>query len=139
MCCQVQPHGIFFGTRGLIIYQEAFMGAVHTVVCYIASPKASLGQFSGPAAPPPNGLLARVYGVKNIYTSLIRLYAAYNISNPQVYDLAIFTICGVLFLYGGEVFVYKTSRMKEMWFTFLLSCPGLVWMITQRAWYTSGV
>ncbi|KAI3320805.1 ergosterol biosynthesis protein-like protein Erg28 [Xylariaceae sp. AK1471] len=117
----------------------AFLAAIHTVVCYVGSPTASLKQFSGPTAPPPDGLLARVYGVKNFYTSLVRFYAAYNISNPQVYDLAILTFVGTLFLYSGEVFVYKTSRVREMWFTFVLAGSSLVWMVKQREWYLSEV
>jgi hypothetical protein len=117
--------------------QPAFMAAAHSVVCYIAKPSAALKQFSGRAAPPPHALLARVYGVKNFYTSLIRLYAAYNITNPQVYDLAALTFAGVLFMYAGEVFVYKTSRLRDVASSFLLSGSALVWMITQRGWYLS--
>ncbi|KAI0439087.1 ergosterol biosynthesis protein-like protein Erg28 [Xylaria telfairii] len=115
----------------------ALMAAVHTVVCYVQSPAVSLTQFSGSAAPPPSGLLARVYGVKNIYTSLIRFYAAYHISNPQVYDLAALTFAGVLFLYGAEVFVFKTARLQETLFSFFLSGSALVWMVSQRDWYLS--
>jgi hypothetical protein len=66
------------------------MAAIHSLVCYIGSPAASLGQFSGPAAPPRNGLLARVYGVKNIYTSLIRFYAT--VSNSRRHFLPILVI-----------------------------------------------
>ncbi|KAI0467482.1 ergosterol biosynthesis protein-like protein Erg28 [Xylaria cf. heliscus] len=115
----------------------ALMAAIHTVVCYVHSPAVSLTQFSGPAAPPPDGLLARVYGVKNIYTSLIRFYAAYHISNPQVYDLATLTFAGVLFLYAGEVFVFKTARVRETVFSFAMSGSALVWMVAQREWYLS--
>ncbi|KAI1261527.1 ergosterol biosynthesis protein-like protein Erg28 [Xylariaceae sp. FL1019] len=119
------------------LLMPATMAAIHTVVCYIAPPTASTKQFSGPAAPPPTGLLARTYGVKNFYTSAIRFYAAYHIANPQVYDLATLTFAGVLFLYTGEVFVYKTSRMREMWSSFLLAGTGFFWMMAQRDWYLS--
>ncbi|KAI1738156.1 ergosterol biosynthesis protein-like protein Erg28 [Xylaria scruposa] len=119
------------------LLMPALMAAIHTVACYVKSPTASLAQFSGPAAPPPSGLLARVYGVKNIYTSLIRFYAAYYISNPQIYDLATLTFVGVLFLYAGEVFVFRTSRLKETAFSFALSGSALVWMVSQREWYLS--
>ncbi|KAI1748107.1 ergosterol biosynthesis protein-like protein Erg28 [Xylaria castorea] len=119
------------------LLMPALMAAIHTVVCYVNSPAVALNQFSGPSAPLPNGLLARVYGVKNIYTSLIRFYAAYHISNPQIYDLATLTFVGVLFLYGGEVFVFRTARLKETVFSFFISGLGLMWMVSQREWYLS--
>ncbi|KAI0125874.1 ergosterol biosynthesis protein-like protein Erg28 [Xylariales sp. AK1849] len=99
------------------------------------SPSAALRQFSGPASPTPTGLLARVYGVKNIYTSLIRLYAAYHITNGQLYVLAILTFAGVLFLYVTELTIHKTVRVKEGVFSFINAGSGLVWMVLQREWY----
>ncbi|KAI1073663.1 ergosterol biosynthesis protein-like protein Erg28 [Whalleya microplaca] len=119
-----------------LIY-ESLAAAIHAVVCYRAAPTAALRQFSGPEAPPPHALLAHVYGVKNFYTSLIRLYAAYHITNPQVYDLAMWSFVGVLFLYITEVFVYKCARVQEASFPYVLAGSGLVWIITQRDWYLS--
>lgn len=113
------------------------MAAVHSLVCYLSDPVRSTAQFRGPAAPAPHGLLARVYGVKNIYTSLIRFYAAYHISNPQLYDLAIATFVGVQVLYASEVFVFKTARMRECASSFVLSGSAIVWMVVQREWYLS--
>ncbi|KAI1320148.1 ergosterol biosynthesis protein-like protein Erg28 [Xylariaceae sp. FL0255] len=117
----------------------ATVAVIHSVVCYLIPPSISMKAFSGPNAPPANGVLARVYGVKNIYTGAIRFYAAYHISNPQVYDLAMLTFAGVLFLYGAELFVYKTSRFREVSEPFLMSGSTLIWMLNQRSWYTSGV
>lgn len=108
---------------------------IHTIFCYKANAGTALKAFSGPEAPPPHPLLAHTYGVKNIYTGLIRLYAAYYIANPQVYDLAIWTFIGVLFLYATETFIYKTSRLREAIFPFITSGSALVWMMNQRDWY----
>lgn len=93
--------------------------------------------FSGAEAPPPHPLLAHVYGVKNFYTSLIRLYAAYNLANPLLYDLAIWTFVGVLFLYITEVFVYETARIREASFPYVIAGSSFVWMMLQRDWYLS--
>jgi len=74
---------------------------IHTIVTY-ASPLSSLKQFSGPAATLPSAnpssatLLAHVYGIKNTYTALIRIYAAYHIENEQLYNLALWSFVGVL-------------------------------------------
>ncbi|KAI2606569.1 ergosterol biosynthesis protein-like protein Erg28 [Hypoxylon sp. NC1633] len=116
---------------------NALAAAIHTVVCYVSSPTAALRQFSGPKAPPPHPLLAHTYGVKNFYTSCIRFYAAYYITNPQVYDLAFWTFVGVLFLYVTEVFVYKSARLREASFPFVIAGSSVVWMVLQRDWYLS--
>lgn len=94
-------------------------------------------QFSGPRRPPPNGLLARVYGTKNVYTGLIRAYAAYHISNPQVYELAMITFAGVLFLYISELVIYRTVNVREFMFPLVTAGGGLIWMWSQKAWYLS--
>ncbi len=106
-------------------------------MCYLAAPAAALKQFSGPERPAPTGLLARVYGVKNVYTALIRAYAAYHITNPQVYELAMWTFAGVLFLYGSELVVYRTTRLRECSFPFVLAGTALSWMVVQKDWYLS--
>lgn len=115
--------------------QNSVAAAIHTVVCYASPPAASLKQFSGPNRPPPTLLLAHVYGIKNFYTALIRGYAAYNINNRPVYDLALFTFVGVLVLYVGEFAIWKTSAWREVMFPFVLSGSSLVWMLAQRDWY----
>jgi hypothetical protein len=116
------------------------MGNPFRAVCYVKGPRTSMRAFSGPASPPKTpdtGLLARVYGVKNIYTGMIRVSAAYALTNAALYDLAAATFAGVLFLYGTELLVYKTVRMKEGSFAFVTAGTGLFWMLSQRDWYLS--
>ncbi|KAL2168407.1 hypothetical protein VTG60DRAFT_7320 [Thermothelomyces hinnuleus] len=115
---------------------ESIAAAIHTVVCYASAPAVSLKQFSGPKRPPPTLLLAHVYGIKNFYTALIRGYAAYYVSNSQVYDLAIFSFVGVLVLYVDEFAVWRTASLREVMFPFILSGSLVVWMLAQRDWYT---
>ncbi len=91
--------------------------------------------FSGPSAPPPNRLLAHTYGVKNVYTGVIRLYAAYNLHDRHLYDLAILTFVGVLVLYLEEFFVRRTVGVREFAIPFVTSVGGLVWMGLQRGAY----
>jgi hypothetical protein len=113
------------------------MAGIHTIFCYLSPPSASLRQFSGPRHPPPTPLLAHVYGVKNIYTSLIRAYAAYQINNQALYDLATFTYVGVLFLFITEMVVWRTVRLREAVFPFVNAGMGLAWTTLAREWYTS--
>jgi hypothetical protein len=91
--------------------------------------------FKGPRSPPPNALLAHVYGVKNLYTCLMRFYAVYNLNNQPLYDLAMWTYAGVLWLYITEVVIWKTVRPKEALIPWLSAGLGFTWMYVQRDWY----
>lgn len=118
--------------------QLSILAAVHVTGCYTLPTSASLKQFNGPnrPAPEPPALLARVFGFKNMYTGLIRLYAAYNIENAPLYDLATLTIVGVLALYASEMLVFRTARAQEMAGPLVQASVALVWMVWQREYYT---
>ncbi|KAI9372822.1 hypothetical protein BJX61DRAFT_542332 [Aspergillus egyptiacus] len=107
---------------------------IHSAVTY-TNPVAALKQFSGASAPAKTPLLAHLYGIKNVYTGLIRVYAAYNINNRPVYDLATATFVGVLFLYITECFWFKTVGLREATFPFVTAGVGLVWMVHERGAY----
>jgi len=93
--------------------------------------------FSGPRRPERSPLLAHTYAVKNVYTGLIRAYAAYHITNPDLYHLAIATFVGVLWLYSTECFCYKTVNLDKRGAVIPLvtSSLGIVWMVGARRWY----
>ncbi|KAF3801749.1 hypothetical protein GCG54_00014966, partial [Colletotrichum gloeosporioides] len=81
---------------------QALSGLAPSVVLYLKDPTSSMVSFSGYARPPPTKLQAHLYGIKNVYTGLTRLYAAYNINNPQLYDLAKWTFSDVLFFFISQ-------------------------------------
>ena len=91
--------------------------------------------FSGPNAPTQKQLLARTYGLKNIYTGLIRLFAVMNIHLGPMYYLAMCTFVGVLSFTLLELCVYRTMRPKEAVFGASTSTIALVWMILQKDFY----
>ncbi|KAF2247232.1 ergosterol biosynthesis protein-like protein Erg28 [Trematosphaeria pertusa] len=111
---------------------------LHSLFCYLGSHSAALRHFSGPQRPPPTQLLAHVYAVKNIYTASIRAYAAWDITNQAVYDLAILSYVGVLWLFASELLLYRTVRWREAGFPFLNAGVGLIWMVVMRGWYLGG-
>ncbi|KAA8651372.1 hypothetical protein EYZ11_008326 [Aspergillus tanneri] len=113
---------------------SSFTAITYSLVTYL-SPILCLKQFSGPRAPPKTTLLAHVYGVKNVYIALIRFYAAYNIHNRPLYDLGIASFAGILFLYLGECFVWRTIRFREAVMAFVPVGLAFVWMVGQRGWY----
>jgi carbon starvation protein CstA len=79
--------------------------------------------------------MAHVYAIHNTYTGLIRMYAAYDISNPALYSLALWTYVGVLLLYGTETLVWRTVRPREAVIPLVTAGVGITWMIKQRDWY----
>lgn len=109
---------------------------IHSVVCYI-SPPAAQTQFSGPrGAAQQSPLLAHVYGIKNIYTGLIRFYAAYHLhKSRELYILAMWTFVGVVFLFVSELVVFKTVRLREFMFPAVTCALGLPWMWIQWDYY----
>jgi hypothetical protein len=81
--------------------------------------------------------MAHIYGVKNLYTVAIRLYAAYELQNQNraTYFLTMFTFLGVLWLFGTEVFVYRTIALKHAIVPFVYCPVGLVWMWREMDFY----
>lgn len=109
--------------------------SIHAIICYTMS-SSSLAKFSGTAGPPQhNTLFAHVYGMTNIYVGLVRLYAAANINNSPVYDLAMYTFAGALILYMSECLVWSTVRTRKVIFPLPNFGVGLGWMLLQRGWY----
>jgi hypothetical protein len=76
-----------------------------------------------------------VYGTKNIYSGLIRLYAAYNLTSPHLYDLALWSLIGVFWLYGMECGVYRTVNFRDALWPLTFSTVGMTWMVLQREFY----
>ena len=108
---------------------------IQTAVCYCAVPTKSLTQFSEPGAPPPHGLQARLYGLKNLYAGLLTAYAAYHISNPDLYYLAAAVYAGALFFQLSEVFVYRTVGISEAVIPIATIGTLLGWMYLHQDFY----
>jgi len=139
VCFEQCPHFLIAGTSVSCSpranrRQMSVLALIHSVVCY-ATPLSSMRQFSGPRAPPPSPVLAHVYGMHNIYTGAIRLLAAYNIDNRELYLLACLSFAGNLFLNGSELFIWKTSRLYEARFPLVTATVGFCWMVTQSKQY----
>ncbi|KAH8173763.1 erg28 like protein [Sarocladium implicatum] len=126
-------------TGGYLQYFILYVTAsalIHTLVCYTSSPARALVPFQSKQAPEPHPLIAHIYGTKNIYSSLIRVYAAYHLTeSAALYDLASWTYAGVLFFYGLEIWVYGTVRPREGFFALLTAGCGLAWTTLQRPYY----
>ncbi|EIW84026.1 Erg28-like protein [Coniophora puteana RWD-64-598 SS2] len=82
------------------------------------------------------GLQARTFAVWTLTSAVVRGYAAYNINNKSIYDMALFTYLIAFGHFTSEIFVYRTAKvMSPVFSTLVVSTLSLVWMITQYDFY----
>lgn len=81
-------------------------------------------------------LSARCFGTWTLITSIVRLYAAYNLHLAPVYDIAIWTYVVALGHFASETFVFKSMTFGvPQFFPFLFATTALVWMPMVREYY----
>ncbi|KAL1835392.1 hypothetical protein VTJ49DRAFT_6817 [Mycothermus thermophilus] len=131
----ILPASLQEGYLPFFMLYTCIAGIGHTAWCYLNPPSSALRMFSGPQAPPPTTLAAHIYAVKNFYTCAMRLYAVYNLNNRPVYNLAMLSYAGVIWLYLTEYAVWKTAQGKDAAVALTTSGIGLAWMVLQRGWY----
>lgn len=81
-------------------------------------------------------LASRLFGTWTLITSVVRLYAAYNLHYGPVYDMAVWTYVVALGHFASELFIFKsmTFGVPQM-FPFTLATVALIWMPTVRDSY----
>ncbi|KAI8819721.1 uncharacterized protein EV422DRAFT_104303 [Fimicolochytrium jonesii] len=82
-------------------------------------------------------LMARMMGLWTLTSGVVRVYAAYNISDPAIYAMTMWTFAFALFSFTTEVFVHKTAPVSSpgVWPALLISPISLFWMWTQYGHY----
>ncbi|KAI9795115.1 MAG: ergosterol biosynthesis protein [Peltula sp. TS41687] len=83
-------------------------------------------------------LSARTFGTWTITSAIVRLYGAYNISDPRMYQLVLFTKAIAFAHFLMEWRIYRTT----VWGSGLagpifVSTGTLIWMLTQWSFYVS--
>ena len=75
-------------------------------------------------------LSSRLFGTWTFVSSIVRLYAAYNISNPQVYQLALWTYGIAWSHFMSEWLVFRTAAWgKGFAGPAVVSTVTLLWML----------
>ncbi|KAL8999901.1 MAG: hypothetical protein Q9169_001307 [Polycauliona sp. 2 TL-2023] len=81
-------------------------------------------------------LHARTFGTYTALASIIRLYAAYNITDPMIYQLALWTYIVALGHFYSEWLIFGTARWgKGLAGPLLISVGSLGWMVAQWGVY----
>lgn len=81
-------------------------------------------------------LSSRIFGTYTFVSAVIRFYAAYNISTPQFYQLAIWTYLIAWCHFFSEWLVFGTAAWgKALAGPVFVSTMSLVWMFSQWGYY----
>ncbi|CCX12614.1 Erg28 like protein-domain-containing protein [Pyronema domesticum] len=84
-----------------------------------------------------NTLSSRTFGTWTFLSAIVRCYAAYNIANQGVYDICIWSylIAGAHFV--SEWLIFGTASLGAgLTGPLVVSSSSLIWMLTQREFYT---
>lgn len=87
-------------------------------------------------------LAGRLFGVYTFMAGLIRFYAAYEIENPRLYQLAIWTHIIAAAHFTSEALIYGGINSSTIFggppaFPFLAAYGGLFWMLSQYSNYVA--
>ncbi|KAL4934824.1 hypothetical protein BDV06DRAFT_217853 [Aspergillus oleicola] len=86
--------------------------------------------------PHTNAHSSRLFGTWTFLSAVIRFTAAYNMTNPAVYNLAVSTFGLALLHFVGEWLIFGSAQLKGRFVSPLLVASGsLAWMLTQRDAY----
>ena len=84
-----------------------------------------------------NGLSARTFGTWTLVSSIIRAYAAYNMTDVHVYNLCIVSYVIALWHFGSEWLIFKTCKFdKGLFGPLIVSTVSISWMLLQKDYYT---
>ncbi|RSH86256.1 ergosterol biosynthesis protein [Apiotrichum porosum] len=83
-----------------------------------------------------NPLAGRLFGAWTAMAAVVRALAAYDISNPGLYTLAICAFGVATFHFGTEWLIFGTVKLNRASIgPLLVGSSGVVWMLTQRSYY----
>lgn len=81
-------------------------------------------------------LAARLFGTWTLLTSVVRLYAAYNLHIGPIYDIAVWTYVVALGHFLSELLVFKSMTLgKPQIFPLIFASTALIWMPSVRDHY----
>ena len=89
-----------------------------------------------PSKSPANALSSRTFGTWSLLSAVVRLYAAYNIDDPVVYQLAFWTYAIACAHFFAEWQIYRTTAWgRGLAGPILVSTSSLIWMWVQKDRY----
>ncbi|KAF8625566.1 hypothetical protein AX15_005329 [Amanita polypyramis BW_CC] len=81
-------------------------------------------------------LQARTFGIWTLTSAVVRAYAAYNINNKPIYDMAMLTYLIAFGHFFSELLVFRTANLGAgLLGPVVVSTSTLIWMFAQYDYY----
>jgi len=81
-------------------------------------------------------LQARTFGIWTLTSAVVRAYAAYNLHDKIMYDLALFTFLIAFGHFTSELLIFRTTTINSAVLSpCIVSTTSLVWMFLQYDFY----
>ncbi|EAU85485.1 hypothetical protein CC1G_06386 [Coprinopsis cinerea okayama7 len=85
---------------------------------------------------PVTPLQARTFAVWTLTSAVVRAYAAYNITNKVIYDMAFFTYLIAFGHFSSELLIFRTASINPGVISpVIVSTTSLAWMFLQYDFY----
>lgn len=117
----------------LTLIQVSAVSALNSLQAYSSADYTSKLYTNGSVACEP--LSGRLFGTWTFLSAVIRMTAAYNITNPVAYDLAIWTYAIALTHFVGELVLGNASLKGRFLSPLIVASSSVAWMLTQREAY----
>jgi hypothetical protein len=97
------------------LHQTAALSLNSTIICYASTSTALVRRIYSHATPSDvTPLSSRTFGIWNLLSTIVRIYAAYHIHEQTVYTLGLWTYIVALAHFGGEWLIFGTAGGKGM-------------------------
>ncbi|CCD25969.2 Erg28p NDAI_0G01940 [Naumovozyma dairenensis CBS 421] len=82
-------------------------------------------------------LSARTFGTWTFISCVIRLYGAFYLNEPHIYQLAFISYIVALVHFGSELLIFRTCSFNSGFMgPLIVSTTSLIWMYNQKEFYT---
>ncbi|KDQ57177.1 hypothetical protein JAAARDRAFT_178759 [Jaapia argillacea MUCL 33604] len=84
-------------------------------------------------------LQARTFAIWTLTAAVVRFYAAYNINEKIIYDMALFTYLFAFVHFFSELVIFRTARINVgVMSPVIVATTSLIWMLKQYDFYVKG-
>ncbi|KAH7930200.1 Erg28-like protein [Leucogyrophana mollusca] len=110
--------------------------AVFNTIQNFATLKLTRRLYTGVSPTSITALQARTFAVWTLTSAVVRGYAAYNIHDKTIYDMALFTYLIAFGHFTSELFIFRTAKIGlPVLSPVIVSTLSLVWMLKQYEHY----
>ncbi|KAH6564707.1 hypothetical protein BASA50_009463 [Batrachochytrium salamandrivorans] len=128
------------GNLPKVIGLVGILAAYNAVQCFIPSMRVTPRIYAKqPAQVTP--LMGRMMGTWTMTSAIVRIYTAYNMNNPVVYQICMWTYVIALTSFLSEIFIYRTAPLSSpgVFPALIISSGLLISMLFWQSFYAIGL